>query len=138
MSSRPEAAGWNTRFSDVRFQGYNGDHGANIFPYQTEDRVAVLGANGNYDGVVSFPSLSTSICVIFDVETPFSAGTTVTVGTVADPDLFVLAADAVDLTTAGQKVVTREVAFPVDSVVRVVIGGGPVAGACDVTVQVQE
>lgn len=138
MSNRSAAAGWNTRFSDVRFQGYDGDHGANIFPYQNQEIRAVPGANGNYDGAVTFPALSTSICVIFDVETPFSAGTTVTVGTPADADLFVTLADAVDLTTAGIKTITREVAFPVDSVFRVVIGGGPVAGACDVTVQVQQ
>lgn len=137
MSSRPAAAGWNTRFSDVRFQGYDGDHGANIFPYQNQDVFDVPGANGQYDGSVTVPSKSTSICFIFNVSVPFSVGTTVVVGIPGTPNLFVNLADAVDLTTAGVKTVTKEVEFPSNAVVRVTIAGGPAAGLMQFTAQVQ-
>lgn len=138
MSSRPDAAGWNTRFSDVRFQGYNGDHGANVFPYQTEDKFSVLGADGTYDGAITFPSQTSTICFIFDVTTPFSVGTTVIVGIPGNTNLFVNLGDAVDLTTVGLKTVTKEVLFPSSAVVRATIAGGPVAGVCTLTAQVQE
>lgn len=137
MSSRAAAAGWNTRFSDVRFQGYDGDRGANIFPFQNQDQFTVLGANGAYDGTLVAPAQASTICFIFNVTTPFSPGTTVIVGIPGNTDLFVNLADAVDLTTVGVKTVTREVLFPSAQAVRVTIGGGPAAGECSFTAQVQ-
>lgn len=133
MGKRTDTAGWNNRFNDKRFKGFQGTHGANIFPWGLQAQSAAAGADGTYDGTTPIPTGSVMAEVQINVITPFDAGA-IQVGSIADPDALVTLADAVDLTTPGVKTVTREVIWPALSVVRTTISGGPSAGAAVVTV----
>jgi hypothetical protein len=134
MSSKGENAGMNTRYSDARFQGYNGAHGYNDAPINDSQEVAAALA-GTSDGAVTVPIAATNACVTIEVTAVYDGAATIIVGYAGDTDLLVTLADAVDLTTTGIKKVVREVAWPAAAVPRVTIGGAPTTGACTVTVE---
>ena len=134
-NKKKKIAGWNNRFDSKRNTGHEGAVGANIFPQENESVVAVVDPAGNYDGGDTIPADSSAFEVEIVVTEVFNNVPTLTVGTTADPDAVVTLADAVDLTSLGTKYITREVNWPIASVVRAVLGGTPNQGAATVTVR---
>ena len=132
-----DVSGWNARYDDKRFTGAHGAHGANIFPYETNTSVVATDPAGIYDSEGGVPDGSIVSQVKINVTEGFegSGPVTLRVGTTGDDDAVVTLADAVDLTTTGLKVVTRETIWPAGSVVRATIGGEEIsAGSANITV----
>ena len=137
MRRKSEKDGWNSRYGDKRFSGEEGATGANVSPQVTFQSVAIADQAGNYDGSVTVPVGAVASRVKITVTQIFNNVPTLTVGTVAAPDLLVQVADAVDLTTTGVKYVNdcEQFGWTSGSVVRAVIGGAPNQGAGTVEVE---
>jgi len=133
MKRRLEKNGWNDRYGDKRFTGEEGVIGANSFPQTRIPTIAAADPAGNYDGSDTIPTDSVCAGVTIEVTEIFDNTPTLTVGTVATPDLLVDIADAVDLTALGETYIAGPTTWDADSVVRAVIGGTPTQGACTVT-----
>ena len=122
-NKRTSVAGWNNRFNDQRFAGFQGAKGANIFPYDDATEVIATDPSGTYDGTRTLPQGTVVSDIEINVTEAFEEGATIVVGTPGDPDALVTLADSIDLESTGQKFVNRETIWPSDSVVRTTIGG---------------
>lgn len=136
-SKRTDPSGFNARYNSNRFAGFDGAHGANIFPFEDEVPPLTVSGGGTTDSEVIVPSGSIVYEVQINVTQVFGSegeGATITVGREGDADALVTLADNIDLATTGIKFVNRETAWPTASEVRVTIGGEAIGGNAIITV----
>jgi hypothetical protein len=81
------------------------------------------------NSVTQIPSGAIVLSSFFDIQTPFTAGTTLTMGNAGSPALLMGTTDS-DATTIGIYEVPQDTAFtPGPATLLVTVAGGPIAGA---------
>lgn len=97
-------------------------------------RYAIANSPASQDSATSLPANAKVLRAMLDVTTPFSGGTTVSVGQAGSLTAFMLTTDSFP-TVAGQYEVPQDTSAPATTAIRTTIAGAPAAGAGFVVIE---
>lgn len=136
MSKKP-VAGHNTNHGDLKHKVNHVGHGnRNSRPGSLLALIpGVVGAGGpaTFNSANTIPAGSRITGVTVDVTQAFNGVPTLRLGTTGNLD-FIFPVGTIDLTQVGPQALDLELTWPINSVARATLGGGPNTGAATIRV----
>jgi len=132
-------SGHNSAHGESVHTGHEGFKSANIFPKYEQIILIVPGAGGPVEIDSSFPLAADTIVTGLTVEVTevFDGAATLEIGDIVTPDLLA-AIGEFDLTTLGASSKETELSWPLESVIRAILGGASTTGSLQITAAYSE